>query len=163
VDRARISEVARAHKALLQLPAAERHSPAREARVFETLWVSIREEADEYCTAYNDAFGAARIKLESHPDSIVIRSRLDPQDTLVFHRTPSTDTHRGTLEVHRYHYGQQPITLPTGVVSSDTGDVTLMYDGRSTTPQDLVFEALSIFTEELARSERRDLGNREGT
>src|SRR5262245_37681195 len=98
MDRRRIEEVARAHRALSeQTPAGHTDTPAREARAFDALWGAIQHDADEYCATYNEAFGTARIKVESHPDSIVIRSQLDPQDTLVFHRTPTTDTHRGTL------------------------------------------------------------------
>src|SRR5262245_19238634 len=124
MDRLRIGEIARAHKALSQEPVlGERDTSTREARAFDVLWASIQDESNEYCMAYNEAFGSTRIKVESHPDSIVIRSELDPQDTLVFHRTPSTDTHRGTFDLHRYHYGQPPVSLPAKSQSSEAGEV----------------------------------------
>ena len=62
------------------------------------LFRAVEGECEAYCTSYNDAFGATRVRLEAHGDTVVIRSHFDQQDTLVFHYVVPSDTHPGRIE-----------------------------------------------------------------
>jgi hypothetical protein len=163
MDRNRVEQLARDHRELAQrrdrreeldTDAARRE----EAIALDQLLHQIERECTEYCASYNEAFGAPRVRSEPHAETVVVRSQLDQQDTVVFRRTHASHSHSGTIEVHRYHYPEQPVDLPVGLKRVGAGPLTLSYRDRTVTPAALVLEVLSTFTEQIARAESLDLG-----
>ena len=100
MDVAKVDQIARQHRklattggpgAVLETDIARRH----EAEALNRLFRAVEGECAAYCTSYNDAFGATRVRFEAHGDTVVIRSDVDQQDTLVFHYVVPSDTHPG--------------------------------------------------------------------
>jgi hypothetical protein len=158
MDAAKVDQIARQHRtlatsggpgAVLETESARRH----EAEALRRLFRTVEGECEAYCTSYNDAFGATRVRLEAHSDTLVIRSHLDQQDTLVFHCVVPSDTHAGRIEVHRYHYGEQPVHLPVDVRRTSGDGLSLTLRGRDVAATELVLDLLTTFTEHLARAE----------
>jgi hypothetical protein len=92
MDATRVGQLAREHKALaghsdlrdqLDTEAARRE----EAKALEQLLHQLGLECAEYCAAYNEAFGSTRVRAEAHAETVIVRSQLDQQDTIVFRRT----------------------------------------------------------------------------
>jgi hypothetical protein len=157
MDVDRVDQIARQHKelatnggpgTLLETDIARGHEVEALSRLFR----EIETECGAYCTSYNDAFGAIRVRSEAHGDTVVIRSQLDPQDTLAFHRVLASETQAGRLEAHRYHYRERPVHLPVDVRRTDKG-LTLTLRGRSVAAAELVLDLLTTFTEHIARTE----------
>jgi hypothetical protein len=154
MDRARVEQIARNHKALAQSRAL-RDIPdgdavdAADGRRLEQLWKGLERDATEYCDVYNRAFGAARIRSEFHGDTIVVRSEADPEHTLVFRRTQPSHGHPASVEAHRYHYTEQPLDLPVGLART-AGTLNLTHRGEEVTPAELVVELVTAFAEQLA-------------
>jgi hypothetical protein len=163
MDRNKVEQLARNHKQLAQGSDLREHADTdaarnEEARAFEQLWQQIERECAEYCASYNDVFGAVRVHFEAHTDTVVIRSHPDQQDTLVFRRTLQSDAHLGRIEAHRYHYPAHPVDLPVSLRRTAHGALTLTHRDNDVTPEDLVLELLSTFSEQLARADRRRAG-----
>jgi hypothetical protein len=161
MDKTKVEQIAREHRDI----AARRDdreypdtATARleEAQALEQLWHEIEQQCADFCAAYNHAFGALRIRSELHGDTVVVRSLPDQQDTLVFSRILSPGTHRAGIEAHRYHYPAHPVDLPVGLRPTVGRALTLTYRDQHVTPEDLVLELLSTFTDELARAQRRE-------
>ena len=155
MDTNKVREVARNHKVLSERRATQvsgGDTTGVETRALAEVWERIQQECAQYCEAYNNAFGAERIRAEPHADSVVVRSQLDQQDTVVFHRVSPSGTHHAGLEVHRYHYGQPPISAPVDLRLVD-GHMRLTYQERDVAPETLVFDTLNTFAEQLALAE----------
>lgn len=158
MDAARVAEIARKHRELAASPGpgllleaeAARHA---EAELLNRLFSEIEAECDAYCRSYNDAFGDTRVRLEPHGDTVVIRSQLDQEDTLVFHRIAPSHTQAGRIGARRYHYREQPVHLPVDVRRTDARLLTLTLRGKDAAAADLVIDLLTTFTEHLARTE----------
>jgi hypothetical protein len=159
MDTAKVEQLARNHKELahgrdpldqLDTEAARRE----ETKALERLLHEIERECAEYCASYNEAYGGIRVRSEAHADTVVVRSQLGQQDTIVFRRSLPSHGHAGNLEVHRYHYPEHPVDLPVGVTRAADGTLTLTYRDRSIALADLVLELLSVFSEQIARAER---------
>jgi hypothetical protein len=166
MDVARVDRIARRHKELATTGGQGTLDEANVARHHEAeglnrLFREIQAECEAYCRSYNDAFGATRVRWESHSDTVVIRSQLDPEDTLVFLLVLPTDTKAGRIEARRYHYREQPVQLPVDVRRTDDEDVTLTLHGRNEAPADMVLDLLTTFTEHIARTEWRPLADRQ--
>ena len=158
MDVAKVDQIARQHRALattggpgsvLETEIARRH----EAEALNRLFRAIEGECEAYCTSYNDAFGASRVRMEAHGDTVVIRSHLDQQDTLVFHYVVPSDTHAGRIEARRYHYREQPVHLPVDVRRMADDGLSLTLRGRDVAATELVLDLLTTFTEHIARAE----------
>ena len=91
--------------------------------------------------------------MEPHGDTIVIRSQLDQEDTLVFLRVAATHTQGGRIEARRYHYGEQPVHLPVDVRRTEARRLMLTLRGRDVAAAELVLDLLTTFSEHLARTE----------
>ena len=157
MDAAKVGQVARRHKEL----AANRGpgilletETARQQEVgaLNELFKGVQRECDLYCMSYNEAFGTTRVRVEAHSDTVVIRSPMNAEDTLVFYRVSPTQTHAGRIEARRYHYGEQPVHLPVDVRRTEDATLTVTLRGRDVQPAELVFDLLSTFTEHLART-----------
>ena len=158
MDPAKVAQIARKHRALVASPGpgalleaeAARHE---EAEALNGLFSEIETECDAYCLSYNDAFGETRVRTEPHSNTIVIRSQLDQEDTLVFQRVAPSHTHGGRIEARRYHYGEQPVHLPVDVRRTEERRLTLTLRGRDVAAAELVLDLLTTFSEHLARTE----------
>jgi uncharacterized glyoxalase superfamily protein PhnB len=159
MDVAKVDQIARRHRELaatggpgtgLETEIARR----REAEALNRLFRAVEGECEAYCTFYNDAFGATRVRWEAHGDTVVIRSHLDQQDTLVFHCVVPSDTHPGRIEARRYHYREEPVHLPVDVRRTADEGLSLTLRGRDVAATELVFDLLTTFTEHIARAER---------
>ena len=159
MDASRVEQLARDHKALenrtdlrdqLDTEAARRE----ETKALDEFLHQIAVECEQYCTAYNQVFGTVRVRSEAHAETVVVRSQLDQQDTIVFRRTHPSHDHSGNIEVHRYHYPEQPVDLPVGLKRGAANRLTLTYRDQDLTPADLVLELLSTFSEQIARGNR---------
>jgi hypothetical protein len=154
MDRARVEQIARNHRALAHsralhdIPDADA-ADAADGRRLEQLWKELERNAAEYCDVYNEAFGAARIRSEFHGDTIVVRSEADQEHTLVFRRTLPSHGHPANLEAHRYHYTEAPLDLPVGLART-SGTLNLTHHGEDVTAAELVVELVSAFAEQLA-------------
>jgi hypothetical protein len=157
MDPAKVGQVARRHKELaanrgpgilLESETARQH----EAAALNELFRGVQRECDLYCESYNEAFGTTRVRSEAHSDTVVIRSPMNAEDTLVFHRVSPTHTHAGRIEARRYHYGEQPVHLPVDVRRTEDTRLMVTLRGRDVQPAELVFDLLSTFTEHLART-----------
>ena len=163
MDRGKVEQIARDHKELALGSDLREHrdtdiARGEEARALEKLWQQVERECAEYCASYNDAFGAVRILSDVHADTVVVRSQPDQQNTVVFRRTLPSDTHPGSVEAHHYHSPAHPVDLPVGLRQTARDTLTLTHRDQDVTPEDLVLELLSTFTEQLARAERRRAG-----
>jgi hypothetical protein len=157
MDAAKVGHVARRHKEL-----AANRGPGtlldteiarqQEVAALHQLFSEIQHECDSYCASYNDAFGAARVRVDAHGDTVVIRSHSDAEDTLVFHRISPTQTQAGRIEARRYHYGEQPVHLPVDVRRTEDTRLAVTLRGRDVPPAELVFDLLTTFTEHIART-----------
>jgi hypothetical protein len=161
VDKTKVKHIAREHRDIAAGRDDREHPDAatarlEEAQALEQLWHEIERQCADFCTAYNEAFEALRISSELHGDTVVVRSLPDQQDTLVFRRFLASDTQRGKIEAHRYHYPAQPVDLPVGLKPTVGHALTLAYRDQPVTPEELVLELLSTFTAELARAQRRE-------
>jgi hypothetical protein len=153
MNRDTVSEIARAHKQLenhlasddTAIETVRRNAEAEEAR---KLWIQLGRECTEYCDYYNAAMGAARIFCEIHDDTIVVRSHLNPQNTVTLSRTPGA-FHERMLAAHRYHYPARAADLPVGVRRGASGALTLTLEGQELSPEDLVLKLLETYTKEL--------------
>jgi hypothetical protein len=168
MDATRVGQLAREHKALaghsdlrdqLDTEAARRE----EAKALEQLLHQLGLECAEYCAAYNEAFGSTRVRAEAHAETVIVRSQLDQQDTIVFRRTLPSPGHSGTLEVHRYHYPEHPVDVPVGLKRAPGNTLTITYRDHDVTPADLVLDLLTGFTEQLARADRAGTTARDDT
>jgi hypothetical protein len=166
MDVAKVDQIARQHRKLattggpgtvLETDIARRH----EAEALNRLFRAVGGECEAYCTSYNDAFGATRVRLEAHADTVVIRSHFDQQDTLVFHCVVPSDTHPGRIEARRYHYGEQPVHLPVDVRRTADDGLSLTLRGRDVAATELVLDLLTTFTEHIARAEWAAGANRQ--
>ena len=81
----------------------------------------------------------------------------------MFRRTFPSHGHSGNLEVHRYHYPEQPVDLPVGLKRAPGNTLTITYRDHDVTPADLVLELLTGFTEQLARADRAGTTARDDT
>jgi hypothetical protein len=163
MNKSRIEQLARDHKDLAEgrrLREQPDTDAARQAEIqaLARLWDELERECAAYCDCYNQAFGAARLREERHPDTIVVRSQLQQEDTLVFRRALPSESHRANLEGHRYHYGAHPVDLPIAITHGDSGSLMLTYDGQDISAEELVLQVLGAFSEQLARAERRSAG-----
>jgi hypothetical protein len=158
MDVTKVDQIARRHRelaatggtgAVLETDSARRH----EAAALNGLFREIESECEAYCTSYNEAFGATRVRLEAHSDTLVIRSHLDQEDTLVFHRVAPSDTRPGRIEARRYHYREQPVHLPVHIRRTPDENLSLTLRGRDVAATELVLDLLTTFTEHIARSE----------
>jgi hypothetical protein len=157
MDVAKVGQVARRHKEL-----AANRGPGtlldtetarqQELSALNQLFSDIQRECDSYCASYNEAFGATRVRVDAHSDTVVIRSHANAEDTLVFHRLSPTQTHAGRIETRRYHYGEQPVHLPVDVRRTEDARLAVTLRGRDVQPAELVFDLLTTFTEHLART-----------
>jgi hypothetical protein len=158
MDRARVEQIARNHRALARsralgdVPDGEA-ADAVDGRRLEQLWKDLERNAAEYCDVYNQAFGAARIRSEFHGDTIVVRSEADQEHTLVLRRTLPSHGHPASVEAHRYHYSEAPVDLPIGLART-SGTLNLTYHGEDVTTAELVVELVSAFAEQLALADR---------
>ena len=158
MDPTKVAQIARKHRELVASPGpgalleaeAARHE---EAEALNGLFKEIETECDAYCRSYNDAFGEARVRTEPHSDTIVIRSQLDQEDTLVFHRVAPSHTQGGRIDARRYHYGEQPVHLPVDVRRTEERRLMLTLRGRDVAAAELVLDLLTTFSEHLARTE----------
>ena len=166
MDVAKVNQIARQHKelattagpgTLLQSDVARR----QEADLLKRLFREIQHECEAYCTFYNDAFGATRVRSEAHGDTVVIRSHLDQQDTLVFHCVVPSETHAGRIEARRYHYREQPVHLPVDIRRTDDEGVTLTLNRREVTAAEMVLDLLTTFTEHIVRTESAATSDRQ--
>ena len=166
MDATRVGQLAREHKALAARPELrdqpDTEAAREEAQALVRLLNQLGLECAEYCAAYNEGFGSIRVRSEAHAETVIVRSQLDQQDTIVFRRTHASHGHSGNLEVHRYHYPEHPVDLPVGLRRSP-GTLTITYRDRDVTPADLVLELLNTFTEQLARAERAGTAARDDT
>jgi hypothetical protein len=153
MNRDTVSEIARAHKELENHIASDdtavetirRNAEAEEAR---KLWIQLGRECTEYCDYYNAEMGAARIFCEVHDDTIVVRSHLNPQNTVTLSRTPGA-FHEGMLAAHRYHYPARAADLPVSVRRVAGGTLALTHEGQDMSAEDLVLKLLEGYTREL--------------
>ena len=164
MDPATVAQIARKHRQLVESPGpgalldaeAARHE---EAEALNSLFSEIESECDAYCRSYNDAFGDIRVRMEPHSDTIVIRSQLDPEDTLVFHRVAPTHSKGGRMEARRYHYREQPVHLPVDVRRTEERRLRLTLRGRDVAAAELVLDLLTTFSEHIARTEAAAKGD----
>ena len=157
MDPAKVAQIARKHRELATSsgPDALLEETARqeEAEALNGLFSEIETECDAFCRSYNDAFGATRVRMEPHGDTIVIRSQLDQEDTLVFLRVAPTHAQGGRIEARRYHYGEQPVHLPVDVRRTEVRRLMLTLRGRDVAAAELALDLLTTFSEHLARTE----------
>jgi hypothetical protein len=157
MDPAKVAQIARKHRELASSlgPDALLEEAARqkETEALNSLFSEIRTECDAFCRSYNDAFGETRVRTEPHGDTIVIRSQLDQQDTLVFLRVAPSHTQGGRIEARRYHYGEQPVHLPVDVRRTETRRLMVTLRGRDVAAAELALDLLTTFSEHLARTE----------
>ncbi len=160
MDKKKVDEIASRHR---QLQVEEHGSDDRNAlaaqhdeemRKTNELWKQLGEECQEFCSCYNAAMGTQRIYCELHVDTIVIRSQDDPQNTVTLNRTLPGPFHPVTLGAHRYHYPARAADLPVGSSHGPGNVIALTYAGEDVSPEDLILQLLSNFTEELARTVR---------
>ena len=168
MDATRVGQLAREHKALAARPELrdelDTEAARREdAKALERLLNQLGMECAEYCAAYNEGFGSTRVRSESHAETVIVRSELGQQDTIVFRRTHASHGDSGNLEVHRYHYPEHPVDLPVGLRRAPGNTLTITYRDQDVTPADLVLELLTAFTEQLARAERAGTAARDDT
>ena len=166
MDVERVDQIARRHKELATTGGQGTLDEANVARHHEAeglnrLFREIQGECEAYCTSYNDAFGATRVRLDAHGDTVVIRSQLDPQDTLVFHCVVPSDTNAGRIEARRYHYREQPVHLPVDVRRTDEDGLRLTLRDRTVAAAEMVLDLLTTFTEHIARAEWAARGDRQ--
>jgi hypothetical protein len=159
MDRARVEQIARNHRALAQSRALHdiadgAAADAADGRRLEQLWKELERNATEYCDLYNQAFGAVRIRSEFHGDTIVVRSESDQEHTLVLRRTLPAHGHPASVEAHRYHYTEPPLDLPVSLARGG-GTLQLIHHGEEANPAELVVELVSAFAEELALADSR--------
>jgi hypothetical protein len=166
MDVAKVNQIARQHKelattagpgTLLQSDIARR----QEAELLSRLFHDIQNECEAYCTLYNDAFGAVRVRSEAHGDTVVIRSHLDPQDTLVFHCIVPSEAHAAQVEARRYHYREQPVHLPVDLRRTDDEGMTLTLRGRDVNAAEMVLDLLTTFSEHIVRTETAAASDRD--
>jgi hypothetical protein len=157
MDPARVAQIAQKHRQLATSlgPDALLEEAARqeEAEALNRLFRELETECDAFCQSYNDAFGQTRVRMEPHGDTIVIRSQLDQEDTLVFLRVASTHTQGGRIEARRYHYGEQPVHLPVDVRRTEARRLMLTLRGRDVAAAEVALDLLTTFSEHLARTE----------
>jgi len=158
MDAGKVDQIARQHKALASsggpgTPLATDIARRKETEALNRLLREIEAECEAYCTSYNDAFGATRVRLDAHGDTVVIRSQFDPQDTLVFHCVVPSDTNAGRIEARRYHYREQPVHLPVDVRRTDEDGLRLTLRDRTVAAAEMVLDLLTTFTEHIARAE----------
>jgi hypothetical protein len=158
MDSTKVAQIARKHRELVTSlgPGAPLEAEAarhEEAEALNGLFSEIETECDAYCRSYNDAFGEARLRMEPHGDTIVIRSQLDQEDTLVFRRVAPSHTQGGRIEAHRYHYREQPVHLPVDVRRTEQRRLMLTLRGRDVAAAELVLDLLTTFSEHIARTE----------
>jgi hypothetical protein len=157
MDPTKVAQIARKHRELAtsSRPDVLLEETARqeEAAALNGLFSEIETECDAFCRSYNDAFGETRVRMEPHGDTIVIRSQLDQEDTLVFLRIAPTHTQSGRIEARRYHYGEQPVHLPVDVRRTEARRLMLTLRGRDVAAAELALDLLTTFSEHLARSE----------
>ena len=158
MDAAKVAAIARKHRelstspgpgALLEAEAARQE----EAEALNRLFREIEAECDAYCRSYNDAFGETRVRSEPHGETVVIRSQLDQEDTLVFHRIAPGQDKGGRIEARRYHYREQPVHLPVDVRRTEERILMLTLRGRDVAAAELVLDLLTTFSEHIARTE----------
>ena len=157
MDPAKVAQIARKHKELATSsgPDALLEEAARqeEAEALNSLFSELETECNAFCRSYNDAFGETRVRTEPHGDTIVIRSQLDQQDTLVFLRVAPSHTQGGRIEARRYHYGEQPVHLPVDVRRTETRRLMVTLRGHDVAAAELALDLLTTFSEHLARTE----------
>jgi len=157
MDPAKVAQIARKNRELATslgpdalLEEAARHE---EAEALNGLFSELETECGAFCQSYNAAFGETRVRTEPHGDTIVIRSQLDQEDTLVFLRVAPSLTQGGRVEARRYHYGEQPVHLPVDVRRTETRRLMLTLRGRDVAAAELALDLLTTFSEHLARTE----------
>ncbi len=157
MDKQKVDEIASRHKRLQQ---EEHGSDSKRALAYQhdeemnstnELWKQLGEECQEYCRCYNTAMETQRIYCERHVDTIVIRSQVDPQNTVTLNRTLPGPSHPVTFGAHRYHYPARAADLPVGLRHGTANAITLTYAGEDISPENLILQLLGGFTEELAR------------
>jgi hypothetical protein len=158
MDVGKVEQVARRHKELAAsrgpgAPLESETARRDESEALNQMFRDLETECEAYCRSYNEAFGSARVTLDAHGDTVVIRSHLDQQDTLVFYRVLPSHTHAGRVEARRYHYREQPVHLPVDVRRTDEDRLILTLRGRDVAVPELVLDLLSTFTEHIARTE----------
>jgi hypothetical protein len=156
MNREAVSEVARRHKELERAgsvsddAALERARRKAEEQQARNLWARLAQECQDYCEYYNAEIGTARLACEVHDDTIVVRSQVDPQNTVALSRAAGA-FHAGTLTAHHYRYPSRATDLRVEIQRRDNDDaLTLTYDGHDLSPEDLVTKLLNDYTEELA-------------
>ena len=156
MNRDAVSDIARRHKELerpgavsddVDIERARRKAEEEQAR---DLWIRLGRECKEYCNYYNAEIGTTRLFCEVHDDTIVVRSPVDQQNTVALSRTLG-DFHAGTLIAHHYRYPSRASDFTIGLRLVNDGGLTLTYEGRDMSPEDLVLKLLNSYTEELVR------------
>jgi hypothetical protein len=157
MDKTKVMQIARAHTELVTArvlaPRDLVAARAAEAQTLEGLFHELERECQEYCSAYNEAFGDGRLRCEVHAETVVVRSQRYPQDTFVFERKLPSGSHTADVKAHRYHYPAPPEHPPVGLRRTGNGALTLTFAGQDIPISELVFELLTAFTEQLARTE----------
>ncbi len=158
MDKQKVGEIASRHRQLQEEQHGSDDKKAlaaqhdEEMRKTNELWKQLGEECQEFCSCYNDAMGTQRVYCELHVDTIVIRSKGDPQNTVTLNRTLPGPFHAVTLGAHRYRYPARAADLPVGFSHGPGNAITLTYAGEDISPENLVLRLLSNFTEELTRT-----------
>ena len=67
MDKSKVEQIAREHKQLAQPrasldPFETEAAREQEGKALNQLWQQIAHESSEYCEAYNEAFGSARLR-----------------------------------------------------------------------------------------------------
>jgi hypothetical protein len=158
MEKTKVMQIARAHFQLVTsqgvlAPRDADAARAAEAQTLDSLFHEIERECQEYCSAYNEAFGDGRLRCEVHSETVVVRSQQYPQDTFVFERKLPSGSHAADVKAHRYHYPAPPEHPPVGLRRGGNGALTLTFAGQDVQISDLVFDLLTAFTEQLVRTE----------
>jgi hypothetical protein len=156
MNRDAVSDIARRHKELeragvvsddADIERARRKAEEEQAR---DLWIRLGRECQEYCDYYNAEIGTTRLSCDVHDDTIVVRSTVDQQNTVVLSRTLGA-FHAGTLIAHHYRYPSRAPDLTVGLRPVNNEGLTLTYEGQDMSPEDLVLKLLNGYTEELVQ------------
>ena len=152
MDPSRVAAIAARHRALQVDP--QPHHLVDDEQAAERLRMQVDACCGSWVTnAARSAMPTTGIRIRAHlfqrhPDTIVVRSSDDAQETVTFTRTSQRSTHGNHIEAHRYSSHAAPVDL---AIEGHVEDhrFALWREGRPITPADAALVLLERFTDAL--------------